>query len=285
MTTRCSATPPRTRSRRSRSGIGSLRSLLRDAGRGRVLEDAYFFDNCRRMQFAVILRMRCGARMPRASARRSSASFGRTLAARARGLRAARRSGEQIGRPVTLGAELGLPLAFAWRHLVAASARGRKLPRRRLRIDAHPARPVPKPGKDGPSSRPWRDRRQDRAARAGRQRRRAAAGQHADPHDRPGPLLRGLHRQVQPRPRLAAHGARVRIVTVDPVGPLPSSWQRSVEAYSGLDGLFEQVEVVFGRESTGIEVVAPIASWRPPGGPPTSPTTPCARPEGSASST
>jgi hypothetical protein len=46
----------------------------------------------------------------------------------------------------------------------------------------------------------------------------------------------------------------VRIVTVDPVGPLPPSWRATLESYSGLEGLFEQVEVVFGRESPGIEV-------------------------------
>ena len=46
---------------------------------------------------------------------------------------------------------------------------------------------------------------------------------------------------------------RVRIVTVDPVGPLPADWRRRVGAYAGLGGLFESVEVEFGRESSGIE--------------------------------
>ena len=46
----------------------------------------------------------------------------------------------------------------------------------------------------------------------------------------------------------------MRIVTVDPVGPLPSSWRRTLEGYSGLDGLFDQVEVAFGRESQGLDV-------------------------------
>ena len=54
--------------------------------------------------------------------------------------------------------------------------------------------------------------------------------------------------------RLAERGARVRIVTVDPVGVLPASWRRTLESYSGLAGLFDRVEVVFGRESQGIEV-------------------------------
>ena len=47
---------------------------------------------------------------------------------------------------------------------------------------------------------------------------------------------------------------RVRIVTVDPVGSLPASWREDVEAYSGLAGLLDEVEVAFGRESQGLEV-------------------------------
>ena len=37
-------------------------------------------------------------------------------------------------------------------------------------------------------------------------------------------------------------------------GALPESWRRDVEAYSGLDGMLDEVEVVFGRESQGIEM-------------------------------
>jgi hypothetical protein len=47
---------------------------------------------------------------------------------------------------------------------------------------------------------------------------------------------------------------RVRIVTVDPVGSLPPTWRDDVEAYSGLAGMLDEVEVEFGRESQGIEV-------------------------------
>ena len=46
----------------------------------------------------------------------------------------------------------------------------------------------------------------------------------------------------------------MRIVTVDPVGPLPADWQRVLEAYAGLDGLFDRVEVAFGREAGELEV-------------------------------
>ncbi len=54
--------------------------------------------------------------------------------------------------------------------------------------------------------------------------------------------------------RLAARGERVRIVTVDPVGPLPADWKQEVAAYRGLAGVFDAVEVAFGRESQGLEV-------------------------------
>ena len=54
--------------------------------------------------------------------------------------------------------------------------------------------------------------------------------------------------------RLAERGHRVRIVTVDPVGPLPRDWRSQLESYAGLDGLLDRVEVAFGRESQGIEV-------------------------------
>jgi hypothetical protein len=38
------------------------------------------------------------------------------------------------------------------------------------------------------------------------------------------------------------------------VAPLPRDWQRQIEAYSGLHGMFDRVEVAFGRESSPLEV-------------------------------
>lgn len=48
--------------------------------------------------------------------------------------------------------------------------------------------------------------------------------------------------------KLAEAGFRTRIVTVDPTPPLPKSWRRQVEAYAGLAGAFENVEVAFARD-------------------------------------
>ena len=47
----------------------------------------------------------------------------------------------------------------------------------------------------------------------------------------------------------------MRIVTVDPVPPLPPSWRERIESYGGLHGLFDRVEVEFARGvATGLEV-------------------------------
>ncbi|MGK2955042.1 MAG: rhamnosyltransferase WsaF family glycosyltransferase [Solirubrobacterales bacterium] len=48
--------------------------------------------------------------------------------------------------------------------------------------------------------------------------------------------------------RLVEQGVRTRIVTVDPTPPLPKDWKKQVESYRQLDGLFEGVEVEFGRD-------------------------------------
>jgi hypothetical protein len=54
--------------------------------------------------------------------------------------------------------------------------------------------------------------------------------------------------------RLTERGLRVRIVTVDPVPPLPRDWRRRLESYEGLAGFFDRVEVAFGREAAALEV-------------------------------
>jgi glycosyltransferase involved in cell wall biosynthesis len=237
--------------------IDSLRSLPRNArervGRWRM---RYFVDNCRLLQFAAILEMRCGARMPRRK-RRALERFAR--AERSPFALAGfvpRVVGEQVGRPKTVGAELGLPLAFAWRHLLAASARGVDRPRRRLRIDSRPPPSLlPKPGRTQPV-----------IPAVGAVAAKVAPLELAIRDDAPPRVnlliptidlehfFGGYIGKLNLAMRLAGRGERVRIVTVDAVGPLPSSWRQRLEAYSGLDGLFERVEVAFGRESTGIEV-------------------------------
>jgi hypothetical protein len=94
---------------------------------------------------------------------------------------------------------------------------------------------LPTPGKQRPATPRGRpDRGQDRTPRAGCPGRGPAVHQHRHPDHRPGPLLRWLFAKLNLAGCLADHGERVRILTVDPVGPLPPSWPRTVETYSGL---------------------------------------------------
>jgi GT2 family glycosyltransferase len=215
----------------------------------------YFVDVCRLMQFATVLEMRCGERMPPAR-RRALARFlaadgsATTTAALAlRGLRDLRRD-----RPQTLGAEWMLSLALAWRRLLAATARDR--PQRAVRLDAVPP-PVldPRPGARGPA---------DPELRAVAEKIAPLRLAIADGAPRRVNVLiptfdlqhffAGYIAKLNLARALAERGARVRIVTVDPVGSLPRDWRRRVEAYAGLNGLFDAVEVAFGRESPGLEV-------------------------------
>jgi glycosyltransferase involved in cell wall biosynthesis len=213
----------------------------------------YFVDVSRLLQFATVLQMRCSDRMS-SSKRRALERFLRTdrsLLALARlGLRGAR---ELVGTHETLGAEWMLFHAFAWRRLLALTARDR--PQRRLRLDAlPPPKLVQQPGRTG----------MHESARAVGE--KIAPLQWSISDDAPSRVnlliptmdLRhffgGYITKLNLARRLAEHGLRVRVVTVDPVGPLPGDWQARLESYRGLAGLFNAVEVTFGRESSGIEV-------------------------------
>ena len=215
----------------------------------------YFVDACRLLQFATILDLRCGAGMA-PKKRRALARFMRAdRSLLPLGWLAARSARELVGRPETLGAELGLFFGFAWRRAVGATARAGEPPRR-LRLDARPpSRLALKPGSRGPEPPTLRVIHEKLAP--------LDLALRDDAPERVNLLIPtidldhffgGYIGKLNLARRLADRGLRVRILTVDPVGPLPPSWRRTVEAYSGLDGLFDSVEVVFGRESPGVEV-------------------------------
>jgi glycosyltransferase involved in cell wall biosynthesis len=238
-----------------RERIAGWRRPLRD--RVRKWRLTYFVDGCRLLQCATILRMRCGDRMAppkrRAIDRFLRADRSPVELARLVGRAARELTGRQ---PETLGAELGLFFGFGWSHLVAGTARGLKRPRRRLAIDARPpTRLIQRPSRRGPDSPTAR----------------VVAGKIAPLElavTDEGPqrvnlliptidlehFFGGYIAKLNLARRLAERGARVRVVTVDPVGVLPRSWKQRVESYSGLAGVFDGVEVAFGRESTGLEV-------------------------------
>jgi glycosyltransferase involved in cell wall biosynthesis len=235
-----------------RDRLGALRQDPRE--RVRMWRLHYFVDVSRLTEYATILRMRCGERMA-PDKRRTLDRFLRTdrslLALADLWRRGAR---ELIGRPETLGAEWMLAYAFSWRRLLAASVRDR--PVRGLRLDAVPPADLAlqpgQPSLDHPATRAIAEK--------------IAPLQLAVSDDAPrrvnlliptidlGHFFGGYIGKFNLARRLAERGVRVRIVTVDPVGPLPERWQQTIERYSGLSGLFETIEFAFGREAGDLEV-------------------------------
>jgi glycosyltransferase involved in cell wall biosynthesis len=235
-----------------RDRVGRLRRDPRE--RVRMWRMHYFVDVARLMQFATILRLRCGARMSPAKRRvldRFLATDRSLLALARLWGRGAR---EVVGRrSETLGAEWTLAYAFSWRRALAATARNR--PAARVRLDAMPpANFAPRPGRRGPEG----------PARAIAE--KIAPLELAMRDDAPPRVnlliptidlehfFGGYIAKLNLARRLAERGARVRIVTVDPAPPLPPGWERQVESYAGLAGVFDRVEVVFGREARAVEV-------------------------------
>ncbi len=240
--------------------ITGLRDRLSSARRGpreriRLWRMHYFVDACRLMHFATVLQMRCGDRMSGDRRRTVDRFVAADRSAALLPLLAARGARELVSRrPETLGAEWMLAHALAWRRLLGATTRD--APQRALRLDSVPP-PVldPRPGLRAPG---------DPELRAVAE--KVAPLRLAVRDDAPVRVnllipafdLRhffgGYIAKLNLARRLAERGLRVRIVTVDPVGALPGTWARDVESYSGLEGLFQTVEVAFGRESQGLEV-------------------------------
>jgi glycosyltransferase involved in cell wall biosynthesis len=213
----------------------------------------YFVDVARLLTLAAILRLRCGDELSwrsRVQLRRFEIADRSAGAAVALGLRGLR---DMLGTPETLGAEWMLFHAFAWRRLLAANARDR--PQRRLRLDAVPPpslalKPagVREPGaadaiadKLAPLDLAVSDREPARVNLL-------------IPTVDLAHFFGGYIGKLNLARRLADAGRRVRLVTVDPVGPLPRDWQRRIESYSGLEGLFDVVEVQFGRGPSPLQV-------------------------------
>jgi len=233
-----------------------VRALRRDPReRVRRWRMHYFADVCRLLQFCTILELRCGDRMS-APKRAVLTRFMRAdRSPRPLPELAARGARELVSRrPETLGAEWMLLHALAWRRLLAVTAREK--PQRVLRLDAVPPPALdPRPGIRSaaePELRaisekiaPLRLAPRDDAPRRVNLLVPTIDLRH---------LFGGYIAKFNLAKRLAARGLRVRIVTVDPTPPLPRAWKRDVESYSGLDGLFDAVEIAFGRESPGLDV-------------------------------
>ncbi len=235
-----------------RERLGNLFKDPRE--RVRLWRFHYFIDVSRLTQLATILQMRCGERMTNAKRR----SLRRFLEAERspiallnlwrRGLR------ELLGTPETLGGEWMLAYAFTWRRLLRPTIRER--PTRRFRFDAVPPPDLwVNPGAQMPG---------DDASRGVAQRIRPlmlgctpAAPERVNiliPTIDPEDVSRSVIGSLNLAQRLAEQGLRSRIVTVDPVRPLPGTWKRAIERLSGLSGIFRRVEVAFAREARDLEV-------------------------------
>ncbi|MFL5861282.1 MAG: glycosyltransferase [Solirubrobacteraceae bacterium] len=216
----------------------------------------YFVDYMRLLQVATALEMRCGDRMAPAKrqvlrqflrAERDPVELVRLWMRGVREVTGARRE--------TLGGEWILFRAISWRHLLSLTAR--RLPQQRLRLDALPPTDLaPRPPKPG-------------AAVAGPAHAIADKIRPLDLDVREGAPDRinlliptidldhffgGYIGKFNLAMALAARGRRVRVVTVDPTGPLPRDWRERLEGFSGLEGLRNHVEIAFGRARAGLEV-------------------------------
>ncbi|MGO9754437.1 MAG: glycosyltransferase [Solirubrobacteraceae bacterium] len=249
-----------------------LRGLRTRSGHERIRKWRmhYFVDLARLLVFATVLQQRCGDRMAprkRLTLERFLAcdrSFAELLTLLWRGVR------ELTGTSETLGAEWMLFLALLWRRLLSASAR--ELPQRRFRLDALPPSDLASGAARGWA--PGADRGWAPGAAPG-----WAPGSPARAiADKIAPLALDVRADAPARVNLliptidldhffggyiakfnlalalARRGHRVRIVTVDPLAPLPRGWVRQLESYSGLAGFADRVEVAFARELAGLAV-------------------------------
>jgi GT2 family glycosyltransferase len=243
-----------------RDRVAGLRSDPRE--RVRRWRFAYFIDACRLQQVATILLDRRGAALAAAdrrvledflSAERSVLPLARLAGRGARELLWRRRPEDPGRRPETLGAEWLLFVAFSWRRMAEAIAT--ETPRTALHLEAIPPPTlIQHPGRGGPTIRQVQVVQEKIAPLE------IAVGDGAPRVNLLIPTIDldhffgGYIGKFNLADRLARRGARVRMVTVDPVPPLPRDWQGRIQAYQGLESVFDRVEVAFGRESPRLDL-------------------------------
>lgn len=219
---------------------------------------SYFFAYCRLRLLAEVLLERCGDQLGRRSRRmlrrfahaeRSPAGFAWLLARRAR------RWGHQSE---TMGAEGLIARGILWRHVVAGAAMRRRRPVSGKGFIA---------GLPSGSTEPRVTSVEHEASRIlGGMIEPLSLSVVAEAPERVNLLVPtielkhffgGYITKFNLARKLAEHGVRTRILTVDPTEPLPRDWRGQVEAYAGLGGLFEQVEVAFARDRDAPVEVSP----------------------------
>jgi glycosyltransferase involved in cell wall biosynthesis len=210
----------------------------------------YFFGLIRLQLLAQVLLMRCGESMrqgDRRAMRRLLRVERSPLSLAWLALRPARTA---AGPSVTLGAERLMLQAVAWRYAMRAVAAGRSKPRPSIIYDTS------LPPQSSPRSviatvdHPWvRDLAMKiEPLQLSVTERAPKRVNLLIPTIELTHLFGGYIAKFNLARRLAERGHRTRIVTVDPTPQLPRDWRARVESYAGLSGLFDRVEVAFGRD-------------------------------------
>ena len=210
----------------------------------------YFFDLLRLQMLAVVLLMRCG----RSMRRRDRRSLRRLLRAERSPVSVAwlalRPLRNVSGHSVTLGAERLMLQAVAWRYAMRVLSTGRSRPRASSNYDAS----LPPPSAPG-SAVAAVDQPFVRHLASKVEPLRISVTEQAPkrvniliPTIDLAHLFGGYIAKFNLARRLAERGHRTRLVTVDPAPQLPGDWRERVESFAGLGGLFDQVEVAFGRD-------------------------------------
>ena len=219
----------------------------------------YFFDLIRLQLLGQVLLMRCGRSMRRGDRR----ALRRLLRAERSPISLAwlaLRPARNVGRhSVTLGAERLMLQAVAWRYAMRALSVGRSRPRGSSNWDA--SLPSPSSPRSVVAA---VDQLQVRELAKKVEPLQLSVTERAPkrvniliPTIDLAHLFGGYIAKFNLARRLAERGHRTRLVTVDPAPQLPRDWRERVESFAGLDGLFDRVEVAFGRDRDAPLVLNP----------------------------
>jgi len=242
-------------------GLGTALARLRRGEWRRFFagwRPAYFFAYCRLRLLAEVLLLRCGARIPRRSARmlrrfiraeRSPLAFAWLLG------RAARR---WFGHSETLGAETLIARGIAWRHVVA----GLSVRRQRPTTISVPDAKLPPPAKS-PTAISLEHEPTRLLARMIEPLELSVSPTAPERINLLVPTIELRHffggyiTKFNLARKLAEAGVRTRILTIDETQPLPRGWRREVSSYAGLAGMFDRVEVAFARDRDAPVEISP----------------------------
>jgi glycosyltransferase involved in cell wall biosynthesis len=235
-------------------GRSWLRNLVADPrGYFAGWRGIYFWDYCRMLLVIRILYARCAAYAARRKRHALRLFLATQRSSFAVGWLVLRRLRRYFGATETLDRELRLLYGIAWKRAISLLTRRRDRPHPGLRNDARlPASPA---GIAGPLRRfpelPWLD-----LAHVKTEPLRAEVREDVPervniliPEVDLKHLFGGYIAKLNLANALARRGVRVRLVAVDRGSTLPADWRRQVESFSGLEGLFEKVEIAFPRDS------------------------------------